>query len=338
MKNSLKFTALLFIFSLFVFSCSTSRKHDPSDFGSEFHTSAKILKIMEDSKIIYTIDELKDTLIINEDSLQVLHNQYVRYDAGDSIRLDVYQLGENEISLFKQAEAHFKNKEYDKALTLYKELYKIRPDYAYALTLIGDVFFNQGNLDSAEVYFLKAVKQNPVDYSAHWFLADTYWNKGFGNEAIEHITIAHVLNRNNLRLKNSLIYYRNQIGIPWKEWTFNPQYRLSANDGKVLIETKMDWLGYALAKALWKYEPGYAKSMVGSEPDEYVYNFKEEAEAVSMLITGDKKKKRLEKIVNDGAFQPFYYYEIVAFRYPLTLLLLPQTQFQKIVDYVARYH
>lgn len=338
MRFLLSSSFVLILVSISLFSCASGSKIKSNDFGSNLHSPAQIIKIMEQSKLVYNLDALKEKITRRTDEPKVLHNQFVLIKSETGYELKTYELSEKELEIFNAAEAKFKSKDYNQSLSLFKKLNEIRPDYAYALTMIGDVFYNLSQFDSAEVYFLKAISLNPVDYTAHWFLADTYWQKGMGKEAIKNITIAHLLNKNNPRLLKSLKKYRNQIEDPWEVWTFEPQYRLSKQGRKITVEFDSDWLGYALVKALWKYEPGYAKSMIGKEPDEYTFNSTEEAEAISSLLSGNKKMKQIEKIVEDGYFNEFFYYEIVAQENPTALLLFPQNKFERIVEYVDRFH
>lgn len=329
---------MLAIISILLLSCASGNKVKSNEFGNNLHSPAQIIKIMGQSKLVYKLDALKEKITRKTDEPKVLHNQFVLVQNETGFGLKTYELSEKEKEIFNEAEANFESKDYNQSLLLFKKLNEIQPDYAYSLTMIGDVFYNLSQFDSAEVYFLKAISLNPVDYTAHWFLADTYWQKGNGKEAIKSITKAHLLNKNNPRLLKSLKNYRNQIGDPWEEWTFEPQYRLSKQGNKITVEFDSDWLGYALVKALWKYEPGYSNSMIGKEPDEYVFNSTEEAEAISSLLSGNKKMMQIEKIVKDGYFNEFFYYEIVAQDNPTALLLFPQNNFDRLVEYVDRFH
>ena len=305
---------------------------------TKLHTPAQILKIMEQSKLTYTIDILDKKIARHDRDSTVLHNQYYIVNNNGKLELFEYTLNEKARNILEKAEQEFKEGNYQKALLFYKELYNMRPDYAYGLTLIGDAFFYLDQPDSAETYFLKAIAINPIDYTAHWFLADTYWKKGMGLEAINYITMAHLLNKNNPRLLGKLKYYRKQIQDPWEDWAFEPQYLLSSEGHKIHVEVNPDWMGYGLVKAVWKYEPGYAKSMVGLEPDEYTYNLTEEAEAVSALIIANPKMKRFEKIISDGYFEEFFYYEIIAVASPEALLVIPREKLERIAEYVSRFH
>lgn len=306
--------------------------------GSHFHTPVQILKIMNDSKILYTLDTLDSVIPDSAIKTPDMNNQLYLKNNNGMVQLAEYQLDDKARKIFQEAEKNFSAGQFNIALKKYKELYRVAPFYAYANTLAGDVFFNQQNYDSAAYYYKKAIVQNPVDYSAHWFLADTYWKQGKGLEAVQEITKAHLLNPGHKNLTKALYYYRNQVGQPWKEWYFTPQYKLSAKDHKVFIHTRAGFIGYAMVKALWRYEPGYAQAMTGEKYSENSINLMEESEAVNMLISGKEGWERIKKIVTDGFFEEFFYYEIVARRVPQALLLFPPNKIDRLVDYLSRFH
>ncbi len=327
----------LIVVGLFV-SCSARKGLQSFSPKETLHTPEEIIDIMGKSKIVYTLDVLKEEFPDSGSAPAVLSNQNYRVKNKDGFILNKYELTREESEILNKGEEKFKDNEFDQALTYYKQLHKMKPDYAYALILIGDVFFNQEKYDSARVYFQRAIEKNPISYTAYWFLADTYWKTGDRVEALNTITKAHVLNRNHPDLLNTLKYYRGKIGIPWHEWKFNPQYKLAKKGNRVIVKFKPEWTGYALVKALWKYEPGYAESMIGASPDDYAFNMTEEAEAVISLIAGNKEMGHIKKIINDGYFKEFFYYEIVARENPDALLLLSDDELDRVAEYVIRYH
>jgi tetratricopeptide (TPR) repeat protein len=145
------------------------------------------------------------------------------------------------------------------------ELYNKDTTYFFALTLIGDCFYNLGDYENAIFYFDKAMARNFIDYDAHWFKADALKNLGDMDGALREITIAHLLNVNHESLNMVLRRYREIIGRPWKEMNFEPWYELEISGDSVFVKADPGWLGYASVKALWKYEPGYAESMIGED-------------------------------------------------------------------------
>jgi len=326
------------VFFLSLASCAPNTVSNKKQIGRKLHSPPQILKIISDSKLSYVIDTLKDSVKTDADSLPVLPNQYYLINSDSGRVIGEYDLHGRALELFVQGETAFKENNLKKALSSFKALIEVKPHYAYAYTLTGDVYYNLQRYDSAAFYFKQALKENPIDYSARWFLADTYWHEGDGLQTLRNITYAHLMNRNNPRLFHALKYYRGKTGKPWSNWKFIPQFRLYKKGPKIIIESAPDWIGYAMVKALWRYEPGYAQAVTGRPRGRAEFILAEEAEAVMALLSANKKMTHIEKIINDGYFTEFFYYEIVSPENPLALLLLPQKQINRLQEYVQRYH
>jgi tetratricopeptide (TPR) repeat protein len=240
--------------------------------------------------------------------------------------------------ILNKAEVAFQDAQYDQALKLYQSVKASAPKYASIDTYIGDTYFRQGNYEKAQIHFEAAIKRNFIDYQAHWFFADMLWKMNERERAVAEITTAHLLNINHSEIKATLLKYRAALNRPWKDWEFNPQYVLNQDGDKVMISVEKDWLGYALVKALWKYEQGYAKNMVGQDYENLVVCFEEEKEAIVSLLAGTESFRDLKAIVEQGFVDEMIIYEILACKDPGSVLLLPQETFARLVDYANRYH
>lgn len=300
------------------------------------HSPDEILKIMEESELSYVIGELTDS-ILEIDSPIVLHNQYFILTHNDTNSLDEYIMSEQTTKLLQIGDKEFANKNFEAALKYYHQMLESQPEYSFALTMIGDAHYSIGNYDSAKVYFSRAVDRNFVDYSAHWFLADTYDKMGKLDSALKEISIAHLLNINHSVLKSKLQEYRESANHHWQEWDFNPQYQLSKDGDQIFINTHPDWIAYAMVKAVWEYEPGYAYK-TSNEPDSLLVNWPEEKEAIVSLLTDTTRNQRIYDIIEEGYFEEFVVYELVSKKHPIFLLLLSEENFWQIFDYVEKYH
>lgn len=300
------------------------------------HTPDEIFKIMEESELSYVIGEFSDSTL-EIDSPIVLHNQYIILTHNDSTYLDEYIWSEKTTELLLMGDKEFANKNFEVALKYYHEMLETQPEYSFALTMIGDAHYSMGNYDSAKIYFNRAIDRNFVDYSAHWFLADTHDKMGNLDSALIEITIAHLLNINHSVLKAKLQEYRESANRPWQEWEFKPQYQLSKEGNRILINVHPDWIAYAMVKAIWEYEPGYAYK-TSNEPDSLLVNWPEEKEAIVALLTDTTRNQRIHDIVEAGYFNEFLIYELVSKKHPIFLLLLSKENFWRILDYVEKYH
>lgn len=304
-------------------------------------TAVQVLEILEKSKLKYNVSIFADDDGGNEPA--VLSNMLYRTQRDSTFHLGKFQLSDSAVAVFNHAENAFMTEEFDQALRRYRHLLKLEPSFTLGQTMIGDVFFRTAEYDSAAWYFRKSIKENEIDYTAHWFLGDTYQKQGHVEAAGEWLTRAHLLNKYNPRLLGALKNYREKTGHPWVDWDFVPRYQLSQKGHEISVSLDMDWMAYAVTKALWKYEPGYAESKTGRPQSDDVLSIKEEAEAVAAWLSGkdpakDKKAARIHKIIEAGYFQEFFYYEIAATKSPYILLMLSEIQFERLINYVNRFH
>jgi tetratricopeptide (TPR) repeat protein len=321
---------------LILFGCSQKPKENVAKL--QLNSPAQIFQIMEESKLVYNIDIDSTVTSVFADSPTVLHNQLYIEENDSGISLLTYNLPKQLLDTLNVAEFCFQVGNYHEALQIYRYIMTKSPEYHYALTLIGDVYYIQDKFDSAEFYFKKAIQENFIDYNAHWFLADTYKKIGLKKEAANEMTIAHLLNVNHEKMKIILKSYRGDIGHPYKEWSFEPKYSLSKSDHRVDIKFQQEWMGYSLVKAVWKYEPGYAESMIGDKYEENSMHTLEEREAILSYLVTNEDKEPINRIVKDGFVDEFILYEIFSKKVPSTMLLLPNDVFMKVVDYFNKYH
>lgn len=300
------------------------------------HTYAEILKIMEESQLVYEIGidyEPPDSV----EQPTVLSNQFyvVNHEDG-SITLHRYEITESANAILDSGEVAFNKGDTQEARALYQNLLRGEPDYHFALTLIGDTFYLEGAYDSARTYFMKAIARNRVDYSAWWFLADTYGKLDMADSALSCMTIAHLLNINHSNMKKMLVKYRERAGLSWKEWSLAPVYSLAEAGRNIRISSTEEWLAYAMVKAVWKYEPGYVQRMMGADSTQ-TDMILEEKEAIVLYAFTNKREDLIGTFENRQG-DSMVLYELVARRIPHVMLLLPASQFEHVMDYVKSYH
>jgi tetratricopeptide (TPR) repeat protein len=303
------------------------------------HTLVEIYKIMDDSKLVYEIgsDENLAPPPVAEPAKGLSDQAWlVEHDGGYSLKS--FTLSGPARAKLTEAEEAYKAKDYDRALEGYKEVQKLEPDYHHVLTLMGDVYYSKEGYETARTYYEEAIQKNFADYQAHWFLGDALWKLDRKKEAMEQITIAHLLNVSHASLRKVFLGYRNKIGRPWKDWQFTPRYALSQEGKKVKIQAAMEWLGYACVKAVWKYEPGYAERMAGPDYAKRVIIMEEEKEALVAYLSQEHPLPILSTILDEGYINEFIYYEMLAPKAPTAMVMFPRESFMRIVEYIDRYH
>jgi tetratricopeptide (TPR) repeat protein len=310
-------------------------------FSQTLHSPAEILKIMEDSKLSYEINALSKPLECIDRSNNIVDQAYYRVKNDSSITTFTYNLKPEAKPFLDKAEKHFAQRNLDSARIYYEKVLEIDPAYYKVMTYIGQMYGSTGNLDKALEWYQKTIALNYIDYLAHWLMADIYRMQGKINEAVNEITIANVLNRNNPRLKKLQYELYDQAKLKTDDWCFNPQMEISSEGSKVKVAFDEVWIGYALPKAIWKYEPGYKESM-GVKKDQY--STLEDKECLLNLLIALKNSKtntkkypditNLKKAVDKGFINEYIIYEIVLPEKPFAASQLSEETINKIKDYI----
>jgi tetratricopeptide (TPR) repeat protein len=334
-----RFSVWMLVFPLMLFSSLPgSGAGKGKESKPKIHIPAEIVAIMQNSPLTYQLDMDNKLQAPKIEAPVVLPNQLYLEKEGEGYSLREQHISKEAAEIVTNGEAAFEKKEYDTALELYLKAQAMAPNYYFATTLIGDIYFFKGEYEKAISFFLKAIEQNFIDCDAHWFLADSYWKLGKKKETVRSLTIAHLLNVNHEQVKKGVLLYRKEAGKPWKDRTYEPRYALEKEGDTVKVKFAEEWIGYALVKALWAYEPGYAESMLGSAPKSGSVSTLEEKEAVVAGLAGNKELEHIGKIIEDGYGNQFILYELFARRFPATIVLLPREEFMRLVEYVEKYH
>lgn len=311
---------------------------------AELHSPQEILQIMDNSDLTYEIDAIDEELDCEQDDNNVNTVYMYSLDADDGREKAIYKMSDEAEAYFLKAEQFFIAKEIDSARRYYGLVADLHKDFSMPVTYIGQSYEIQGDTSKAIEYYEKAVKLNFYDFTAHWFLADCYLNKGMVDSAIRQITVANVLNRNNPRLKQSLKSIYKTAGKTYNEWCFIPQVKVSKSGKKVAVKYASNWIGFALAKAVWEYEPGYRKQM-GVTGDGYsIVEDKECLAMLAMTLSGDDKKQwKMEPCLNalmvaldDKLFHEYLAYELVMYKYPGVAYYYSPSYINEIADYVLK--
>jgi tetratricopeptide (TPR) repeat protein len=305
---------------------------------STLHTTAEIIRIMEESELVYTFayyggeDSDDDPLVLPPGRYRV-----ERDSTGMKVMME-YEYSPVVMSHIRRGDSLFSLVKYSGAEAQYRKAWESGNGYYHpALICIGNCHFAVGLYDSAAVYFKKVIGSNFMSYQAHWFLSDSYFYLDRVEEAYRELLTAHLLNINHVSLFRHLKKLRKMMGRPWKEWVIKPRYQITEKDGMIVISAEEEWLGYAMVKAVWRYEPGYMQSMSGYETEQVITSTMEEREAL-LAYLATSQDERITGIIEDGFVDEMIYYEIIAREHPVTLVMLEDETFSRIIEYVDTYH
>nr|MBN2276973.1 hypothetical protein [candidate division Zixibacteria bacterium] len=303
------------------------------------HAPDEIIRIPENSKLAYQIEAPEDTTVTKTaQKHEVFKDIYYIDQSGGNRRILMYMLSDSASNMLHWSEVMFSDKDYAGALTEYRNIAAIEPDFHHIMTLIGDAYFMMEQCDSSIYYFRTAINRNFIDFDAHWFLADALIKTGQPEEAVKEITIAHILNVYHEDIYKIMKQFRDNVGRPWKEWSFDPVYQLNEEGGTVHVRVREPWIGYAMVKAIWKYEPGYAEQMgIENHSDSAVYAT-EESEAILSYFAQNPGDDNLKRIISDGFLEEFIKYEIALRKLPRTGMLFSEAEFRRMIEYLDKYH
>lgn len=233
--------------------------------AQKIHTMREILQIMDSSEYTYMIDNNEPVPV--DYSQIVLTNDFYKKMDGNSMTISRYEPNDSAIFYMELAESFYNQSDMDQARDYYIKALKSDSTYYKAMSYLGDTYYHQRRFSEALEWYQKAIESNYYDYFAHWACANAYLYLGYPDKALKEITIAKILNRNNPRLTPRLqeIYKLNKKN--YADWYFAPIYSVAEDYNKetdrlvVKIAYKDYWMSYAFAKAVWKFEPGYAEAM-----------------------------------------------------------------------------
>jgi tetratricopeptide (TPR) repeat protein len=308
-------------------------------FAKDENPLQEAMEIIKESKTLYSLKYLEKPIPVPDRSRLINYPVY-REKKGDSYDVKAIKATGEAKKLLDKAENYFGSHQYAKARDAYTLALQEDPKLYSAITYIGQTYGIEKNWDKAELWYKKAIEANYVDFLAHWLLADVYKIKGQKEKALDEISIAKVLNRNNPRLEalRKEIYGLNGLNI--KNWTFNPQVRMSRDSvtGNVNIVADSIWSYYAFVQAAWFYEPVYkAKAKKYSMP-QAMYR---ECLMGFLPFIGDKALvdsvdvlKRLVKVIEADKLDEFVFYDMLLLDYPTASFQLDKKQIEGLKDYL----
>lgn len=340
-KKELNLTSLFHLFLLWAFCLPL---HLVAQI--QFHTPSEILTLLQTSKVGYEVGPL--IIPIKSTDGPVLGNGYY-VEKKDNLQF-IKSYAENETEEIKKLRLkandmlNRENADYKAIQKLLEKVLKLNPQHGEVMTQLGLTYFEMGEEDIARQWYEKAIHINPQDYYAHWQLAEALLYSGNVEEAKREIAIAHILNRNlpRLFLKMKDVFFISKT--PYADWQFLPQYQISEPDNtRVAIDASGIWLTYALYKAVWKYEPNYAASMVNGAGQD-LSQLEEMESLLGLYLTyatytpqeGEvyPELDALGKAIENEMLEEYIMYEIILPRQPIYANYLDEAFMDRILKYL----
>jgi len=313
-------------------------------YSQQIHSPMEIIKIMSDSKLSYEIKVLDKSIECKDFTDKLNYHDCYRVSTDSGLYTYKFEVNEKAKPLFEKAEAFFSKHILDSALFYYKQTINEDTTLYNVMTYIGQIYGTKKDYNNAIFWYKKVIINNYIDYMAHWFLADIYLKINDIENAVNEIVVAQILNRNNPRIKEEMTNIFIKSKRDTNDWCFNPQVRIEKiSDNKISVAMNDKWTGYAMAKALWMYEPGYRESMGISEGQ---YSTLEDKECLISLLIGlenakinIKKDPQLNALKEAGEkkyLEEYIIYEIMLPQTPFIAFQLPVETIQGIKDYILK--
>ncbi|MHC4153794.1 MAG: tetratricopeptide repeat protein [Planctomycetota bacterium] len=256
------------------------------------------------------------------------------------------------LKIFETAAEKLKQREYKEILGLYKLALELDPNYFKTWTNLGHTYYLLGDFDQAEQHLSKAVRLNDIGYHERLFLADTYLAKGQKQKALNEITYAYMLNKNNpvVRICLQRILEENNLRIRPDRFTFPFQIMSeSSTQCKILFEGTAagDWMAMANCLACWQMEPSFRRLIEDKEKGlNALLTMYKEAILNQVVVTTSKiddkqsicpKEQLLYSATTDHFLNAMLFWEILGSEHPSLLLLLPKEEKARIIEYIKKY-
>lgn len=313
--------------------------------AQDLHSPAELVEILEQSVHNYQLQPLERTIEADE-RIIVNSNTFYRKKKGDGFEAVEVELSEKANVLKEEAEQLFQKKDYEAARLLYDKLLGMHPEYSKLLVYIGQTYHLEGEVEKAVPFYEKAIDQNFIDYMGHWFLGRAFWDMGKVEDCLASYMVAHLLNRNHPLLMKELTKVLAANGLQYDNWSFVPQVALEREDSiNIKVAFAEGWMGYALAKAVWEFEPSHSEEMgeVFGVP-----SIAQEKEAlICFYLTYESGNKKLakepyvmgfQKALEGKQVEAYILYEIFLIQEPSIAYQLSLDNFIHLSEYVIDAH
>jgi len=314
--------------------------------SQNLHTPSEVQNIVKNSDKTYIFDTLVEhspassPLIISK-TLDFSISQKDKF-----VDLSDYRLNKKAKKSLKKANNYFSDGKYTKALDLYRGLYE-STNASKMLPLLAHCADLADKNETSLKYYKQLLLLSPKSPKILFAIANIEHKSGELTAAFRHINKAHLYDRNNPVILDSLISIYRSKGFDYQNITFEPSYQVYQNaDSSIVIKTaEIPWTAYATCKAIWAYEPNYKfKMKFISTADISVIEEKEcllNALLSYERMTSGKEQFPILGVLSNALpekrVDDFILYEMTSKKYPIIMERLSEMRMEQIVDYIMTY-
>ena len=331
---------LILLFSL-VFS---------SILAQELHTPSEMYAMMKKSAIRYEIDSLFQGA--SPASWPVLQEGWLNNSGDQPFQkpAPVLMTQTRGQKYHKKADKFFEEGQFAKAARFYhKALSELGSPVEEAVLRkqLCRSYLQLGKILAAGESLLALGKSHRNDFTYHSLLATIYEKSNQRKLAITHVSLAHLLNRNDPVVLEQLVRVYAKYGMAFHSWNFHPQYQLKqTTKGVLLTYREAPWRAYGACRAVWQNEPEYAQRMARISTESVAHIEQKEC-LLNALIAFEQAGKdsrkfpelqALDQALRNNEIDWFILYEIDARQNPLLIHELEDEGRMALVAYIQKYH
>jgi len=240
----------------------------------------------------------------------------------------------------------YDGRKYMDAVRGYARAWACDTGWTKAPTYLGNSWFGLGRMDSAMHWFREALRRNPDDYQAHFFLADAHLAEGRTDSARFHLAEALMRNRNSPILKLMAERVAKAEGsVVDQGWpVFGVRVERTASGAKLSV-SEMGNFSLGACLAVWEVDPALAERR--SKDDAIRQTRLRNClanQAIFAMGRRDRGEKldpasaKLVRVVEAELLSEMVVWEVAARSAPGGIYLLPADVKERMRRYVEQFH
>ncbi|MFK7773491.1 MAG: tetratricopeptide repeat protein [Saprospiraceae bacterium] len=312
--------------------------------AQHLHTPQEVEQYMKKSTIQYQMDSLSVELEAVFFPLIEKGSFLEKTKNGVQIRKKEFLLHKKSKRFYKKAEKAISKNKLEKAIKYYTKAIEAQPDQLQLINEFANFYWENGDMENVVFWARKGIELNPVDFEAHARLALALQNLGKKTEALEHIILAHLYNRNHPKIIEIMPSIFKENGLNYQDYIFQPEYKIEKlASNQVSIQANLEpWKSYAACKALWQNEENYRTEMSYLSKKDITSIEQKECLLNALIGYGKMGKGKekfsifdiLEKSLQYRMIDDFIFYEIKLRQDPTLIYFLPKEKKDRIVRYL----
>ncbi len=325
---------------IFFFSCAFGAQ------SQSLHTPSEIQNIVKNSDKVYIFDTLLEFSTSTSPHIISKTLDFSISKKDNFVDLSDYKLRKKGKKSLKKANNYFSAGKYTKAFNLYRTLYE-STKASKMLPLLAHCADLAEKTETSLVYYNQLLLLQPKSPNILFAIANLEHKSGNLNTAFRKINLAHLYDRNNPVILDSLISIYHSKGFVYKNINFEPRYQLYADaDSNIVIKSAdIPWKAYATCKAVWAYEPDYKfKMKFLSSADISIIEEKECL--LNALLSYEKlphEKSQypmlaiLSNALSEKRIDDFILYEMTSKKHPVIIERLSDMRIEQLIEYMMTY-